>query len=415
MRIHGPIIRFGLDARFGLLALATVSMMWGPVLSPATAQVVTLTPTEAGAAMGVQPGTATIDIVSATKGKVRFELSGIPAPMAGTECRTLDSGQSLLSGWLKVDMAGPGVADDLVEPWGPPPTMLADAPEGCVAEYPISRNKANGAVTAGCYNPVPNVLAWSPMTKTVAMFNNGMGGASRPDPNAFVSDDDGDADATLRTNYDFTGGQQTTPLVINPWFFGSSVPPFHAQCTKIGTSPAPPVCVAAGGKIRATGSGFKRVYKTQFQNIHQRVLPDGTILSSPSAIPGIGNPGEMRSLGVVNQLAFGRGVIHDIDGPCDNSAVIPGTPCGSTKFGLEGGPPGHPASSDGGKGQRFQDFDSKGVPLVARGVATAISVVLHKDCLTHGFIPGNGPGMPQPPPSRGLPADFVEILTGPLP
>ncbi len=411
MRIHGPTIRFGLETRYGLLALAAVSMMWGPVLSPATAQVVTLTPTAAGAAMGVQPGTATIDVISAAKAKVTFDLSGIPAPGSGRECMTLDAGQSLLSGWLKVDMAGAGVADDLIEPWGPPPTMLADAPEGCVAEYPISRNKANGGVTPGCYAPVPNVITWSPITKSIAMFNNGMGGASDPDPNGFVSDTDGDANATLRTNYDFTGGQQTTPLVINPWFFGSSVPPFHAQCTKIGTSPAPPVCTAAGGKIRATGSGFKRVYATQFQNIHLGV--NGEV--SPSKMAGIGNPGEMRSLGVVNPLAFGRGVIHDIDGPCDNSAVIPGTPCGSTKFGLEGGPPGHPASSDGGKGQRFTVIDAKGRATLARGVATTISVVLHHDCLTHGFIPGNGPGMPQPPPSQGLPADFVEILSGPVP
>ena len=419
MRMHGPTNRFSLDARYGVLVLAavTVSLLASPVLSPALAQTVTLMPTEAGAAMGVQPGTATIEVVSETKTKVTFDLSGIPAPAHGMECRTLDSGQSLLSGWLKVDMAGPGVGDDLVEPWGPPPAMLGDAPDGCVAEYPISRSKFNGGVTPGCYNPMPNVIAWSPIAKHWAQFNNGMGGANDPDPNGFVSDPDGDANATLRTSYDFTGGQQTTPLVLNPWFFGSSVPPFHAQCTAFNTSPAPPVCLAAGGVIRSNGSGYKRVFGTQLQNDH--IGPNGEV--SPSAVPGIGTPGVMGSLGSVNPRAFGRGVIHDIDGPCDNN-VVPGTPCGSSEFGMPGGPPGHPASTDSVglpmgtvKGQRFQLVDALGRAQVARGVATAMSVVLHKDCLTHGFIPGNGPGMPQPPPSQGRPADFVEILTGPLP
>ena len=423
MRIRRSKTQLGLDTWYGLSMLAAIALVIvGVGFSSASAQVVTLMPTEDGAAMGVQPGTATIEVVNESNAKVTFDLSGIPAPIPGTACQMLDTGQSLLSGWITVDMDGPGVADSLVEPWGPPPTMLEDAPGGCVAEYPISRSKFSGGVTPGCYAPRSDVLRWSPITRTTDLFNSGMGGAINPDPNGFVSDQDGDAHATLRTNYDFTGGRQATPLVLNPWFFGSSVPPFHAQCSKINTSPAPPVCVAAGGVLRANSSGFKRIFGTFLQNDH--VGPNGEI--SPSAVPGIGTPGVMHSLGAVNQRAFGRGVIHDIDGPCDNN-VVPGTPCGRSDFGMEGGPPGHPASTDSVglppgtiKGQRFQIFDSEGRAMIARGVARGISVILHKDCLTHGYIPGNGPGMPQPPPSQGpegnpFPSDFVEILHGPLP
>ena len=140
-------------------------------------------------------------------------------------------------------------------------------------------------------------------------------------------------------------------------------------------------------------------------------------------IPGIGNPGEMRSLGVVNERAYGRGIIFDINGPCDN-IIVKGTPCGSDKFGLDGGPPAHPGGRDmmgfpplSGtfKGQRFQLPDAQGRQTLARAEATHISVVLHKDCLTHGHIPGHGPGIGLPPPAQGLPDDFVEILRGPLP
>ena len=454
MRIHGPTTRFGLETRYGFLALTAVSMMmWGPVLSPALA--VDLTPTAEGAAMGVQPGTATIDVVSATKTKITFDLSGIPAPAAGTECRTLDQSQSLLSAWFRfigADGSSTVDADNLVERWGPPPTLLEGAPAGCVPEYPIARkrkkfgvnalgedfgpldNGDRGGGTAGCYGASPNVITWSPIAKSTAGFTAGMGGTSRPDPNGFVSDVDGDVNVTLKTNFDPTDGA-TTPLVLNPWFFGSSVPPFFAQCTNPKVIPAPPVCADAGGQLRANDSGYKRVYKTQPLNDH--VGPNGELI--PSAIRGIGNPGVMRSLSTmtaagqggapgvvdgVNVRAYGRGIIHDIDGPCDNNIVV-GTPCGSDKFGLDGGPPAHPAPRDmlgfpplsgTNKGQRFQLTDAQGRQTLARAEATHISVVLHKDCLTHGHIPGNGPGMPMPPPfTSGLPADFVEILRGPLP
>ncbi|MBQ26996.1 MAG: hypothetical protein CMH81_02460 [Nitrospiraceae bacterium] len=429
MRKHGPTTRFGPGVRYGLLALTVVGMMVGPVISSVLAQVVTLTPTEGGAALGVQPGTATIDVKQNGNAKVTFDLSGIPAPNPGRECRGLDSDQSLLSGWFRfINDAGESTvnADNLVERWGPPPTIIEDAPEGCVAEYPISRGRKpfdpenpestdRGGGTSGCYGKAPNVITWSPIAKSTAGFTAGMGGTSRPDPNGFVSDIDGDANATLKTNFDPTDGA-TTPLVLNPWHFGSSVPPFWAQCTNPKVTPAPPVCLAAGGKLRANDSGYKRVYENKPFNDH--VGPNGERI--PSRIPGIGVIGEMNTFGEVDERAYGRGLIFDINGPCDNNPLAR-TPCGPGGFGKEGGPPAHPAGRDmmgfppkpgSAKGQRFQVPDEKGRQTLARAEATHISVVLHNDCLTHGHIPGHGPGIGLPPPAQGLPDDFVEILRG---
>lgn len=430
---RAPIMMILRPTTSGLAALAVVSMfLWGPVVSPVLAQVVTLTPTEDGAAMGVQPGTATINVKNADKAKVTFDLSGVPASMPGLACKTLDPGQVVLSGWFRFlgDDGGSSVAgDNLVERWGPPPTILEGAPEGCVAEYPIARGRKpfdpenpdstdRGGGTSGCYGKAPNVITWSPIAKSTAAFTAGMGGASHLDPNGFTSDVGGDANATLKTNFDPTAGP-TTPLVLNPWHFGSSVPPFFAQCTSPKVIPAPPVCVAAGAKLRANDSGYKRIFKTQPYNAHKG--PNGERI--PSKIPGIGVIGEPNTFGEVDENAFGRGIIFDINGPCDNNPLAM-TPCGPGGFGKDGGPPAHPAGRDmmgfppkpgSAKGQRFQVPDEKGRQTLARAEATHISVIMHKDCLTHGHIPGHGKGIGLPPPAQGLPDDFVEILRGAMP
>lgn len=394
MRRDEPVTRMTLAIPLGAMVLLAISAsVFGvpayaqglPACSENTLpcmEVVDLLPTAQGQTLGVQAGTATIEVMNANKTKVSFSLSGIPA----ISCSALSNGQALLSGWLRfIDAEGnldlATAAANLVEPWGPPPTIKPDAPEGCIAAYPIPLTKAGGAVTSGCYDPVPNVISWSPIAKSTALYFAGMGGAIDPDPNGFVSDSKGSVNVMLKTDFDFTEGRPSTLLVLNPRFFGSSVPPFFAQCTTLDASPAPPVCAGSGGVLKSVDSGFKRVYETKPVIVH----------SGPPA------------------ATFGPGIIHDFDGPCDNQILTPGPPCGRDDFTIDSP---HPLGTDGGVGLRHIKATPEGRQTLARGAATAISVVLHHDCVTHGHIPGN-PEFTNG--DRTFPAEFVEILRGFLP
>ena len=514
MSRYGPRTQFALGMRVGgALMLAMLIGLPGTQLAgQANAQSIPLELTAAAIALGFTDAgsTAEIDVRAATeqsplgRTRVSFNISGVPSQfnpdadgnaVAGLGCNVLGKGQALLSGWLLIDPAerAPGVmrADGsgrlphhLVERWGPPFPVGPAGPRGgyqgvnpnpvgtglgengaCGSpSYPMDIGKKGqgpdqigGALEATCFPGHPSIRLTTPITKSTAGFNSGMGGALDPDPNGFVSDSDGDASATLKTDYDFTTGEQVVPLVWReapgvpfnppgfpnlmdeasfmgpfylrndagapigpppnaPGLFGSSVPPFAAQCTNGGIAPAPPPCVFGPGTntLKTVGSAFKRVFETIPHIIHEG--PNGEFI--PSSVGGIGQLGVANTVKLPDPRSFGRGVIHDIDGPCDNLIHTAGAPpCpidgfggGTPGIGSDGPkPPTHPAGSDTvGKplfdvdgnqvselpanarfGMRFQKPDALGRQTMARGRAVAIGVAVHHDCLTHGHVPGN--------------------------
>ena len=515
MRRYGPLTRFGIDMRVGVVMPLAIFMLMAVPGAPLVGQAkaadiadLALTLTGKAAALGFTDAGSTIDIevidandgsnANSPEGKTRVTLNikGIPAALtasaegvapAGLSCGVLDKGQALLSAWLLIDPAerAPGILkadgtrtpNHMVERWGPPFPVGPAGPRGgyqgvdtspaggtglgengaCpTANYPMSVGKKGGALEATCFPGHPSIRVTSPLAKSTAGYNSGMGGALAPDPNGFVSDTDGEATVTLKTNFDFTEGEQVVPLVWReapgvpffpsgpgpqpfkwlmdeasfmgpfylrndagapigpppnaPGFFGSSVPPFHAQCTNPSVLPAPPPCVLSNGRhsLKSLGSGFKRVYETVPHILHVGPNNGETI---PSLVAGIGALGVANSVkDTVETRSFGRGVIHDIDGPCDNNVHRAGAaPCPTDQFGLPGGPPTHPAGSDsvglelrdGGvpqkgvlpknarRGHRFQKVDTLGRQVLARGRAVGVGIAIHHDCLTHGLIPGN--------------------------
>jgi hypothetical protein len=515
MNRYGPQAKFGIHARTSAMMFIAM-FVWLPsaaIDGQAHAQTIPLELTAAAVALGFTDAGSSVDIeVRSVTGqsplgrtKLSFNLAGIPSqfnpdadgnPVAGLECNVLGKGQALMSGWLLVDPAerAPGVMradgsgrlpNHLVERWGPPFPVgpagprggyqgVDDGREGATGlgenaacgspSYPMDigkkgegQDQIHGALEATCFPGHPSVRLTSPIAKSVAGYNSGMGGALNPDPNGFVSDGDGEASATLKTDFDFTTGAQVVPLVwreapgvpfnppgfsnlmdeasfMGPFYlrnpagapigpppnapgvFGSSVPPFAAQCTNGGIAPAPPPCVFGPGTntLKTVGSAFKRVFETKAMILHEG--PNGEFI--PSSVGGIGQIGVANSVKAAFPLSFGRGVIHDIDGPCDNNIFLAGKPpCPTDGFG--GGTPGstpagpkpptHPAGSDTvGKplfdtngnmvaelpgnarfGLRFQVPDALGRQTLARGRAVGIGVAVHHDCLTHGHVPGN--------------------------